>query len=198
MYLDKSFFNITYQIGEDRKSIFINQHNGLIYLKSGENYYRQDTKDNPFIYVKDDRVDELKDLTILNLYGTISDFKKDEVSKQVYQYVCNALSKMKKPEESCIYDFYNKEVLKEGEERRMFTDSSPLSLNVYNKAHLDIKLDEFLYVPKQVKDLQLSIDKISLDKDGAKLTFFRRLSDKTYRISYDKDFNVVKEKYSEW
>lgn len=196
MYLDESFFDITQHVGEDRKNIFINQHNGLIYLKSGENYYRQDTKDNPFIYVKDDQVDELKDLTILHLCGTISDLKKDEVSKQVYQYVCNALSKMKKPEESCIYDLLNKEVLDENKKR--YISSKELYVDIYNEGRVDVFLDELLYVPKQVKDLQLSIDKISLDKDGAKLTFFRRLSDKTYRISYDKDFNVVKEKYSEW
>lgn len=191
MYLNYSFLDSSSM--NNKKNIFINKSNGLIYLKDKDQYYRQSTEDNPFIYEADNEVNELTDLTMLHFYGPIWEGDTDEVSRQITEYVCNALSNTKKPLDNCIYALNNNKIVHENERRSYFSSNIPLTLKIYHETEIKVKLDELLYVPKKVENLQLTLESISIVTDGIELTFYRYLSDSVFRITYDKNFAILSE-----
>lgn len=176
IYLDGYFFN-TYT-NEDRFT-FLNKKNNLIYLKKGDNYYQQISEKNPFLYIMDNSVSELKDLKQTN-WGVISSYDKDNGTNRLYQYIVDKLSNFKKPEENYIYDFGH---------NSMFEND----VYINNDVEIRININELLYVPKRIKDEELNYSNVLVVNDDIFLMFTRFLSKSMYRIIYDKNFDIVKE-----
>lgn len=176
IYLDGYFFN-TYT-NEDRFT-FLNKKNNLIYLKKGDNYYQQISEKNPFLYIMDNSVSELKDLKQTN-WGVINNYDKDNGTNRLYQYIVDKLSNFKKPEENYIYNFGHNST---------FENYIYVNNHVRNK----ININELLYVPKRVKDEELDYSDILVVNDDLFLMFTRFLSKSSYSIIYDKNFDIVKE-----
>lgn len=177
MYLDGNFFETKFSDSE--YFTFLNKNNGLIYLKKGEDYYRQINEDNPFVYVMDNTVSELKDLTSTNWFSFISKNDK-EGTDHLYDYIINKLSKFKKPKDNYVFT--------------LGTGYTSCRTDIYiNGYREEIVTDELLYVPKRVEDEELKSYSILVVKDEVFLSFSRYLSDGSYEVIYDKDFNVVKE-----
>ncbi len=176
IYLDGYFFN-TYT-NEDRFT-FLNKKNNLIYLKKGDNYYQQISEKNPFLYIMDNSVSELKDLKQTN-WGVINNYDKDNGTNRLYQYIVDKLSNFKKPEENYIYDFGH---------NSMFEND----VYINNDVEIRININELLYVPKRIKDEELNYSNILVVNDDIFLMFTRFLSKSMYRIIYDKNFDIVKE-----
>ena len=175
LYLNGNFF---YPNSDSEYFTFLNKNNGLIYLKRGKNYYRQINEDNSFAYVKDNTVSELKDLT--STYWTaIYESDHENGTDRLYKYVIDKLSKFKKPKDNYLL---------------AIKSSIGVKTSIFiNGSQQKIYMDELLYVPKRVKDEELKLYTILVTKDEVFLWFSRFLSDGSYDVIYDKDFNVVKE-----
>ena len=175
IYLDGGFFGSSYN---SKKFTFLNKNNGLIYLKKEGNFYRQIDEDNPFVYELDNSVSELRDLKEVK-WNDIYSSSNDNGSEKVYQYVINKLSKFKKPKDNYLYEFKS---------------SISFATTIYiNGSEANFHLDEYLYVPKRIEDEGLDYVEILVAKDEVFLKFTRFLSDGSYSVIYDNDFNVVME-----
>ena len=167
------FFGSSYY---SEKYTFLNKNSGLIYLKKEDNFYRQIDEDNPFVYELDNSVSELRDLKEVK-WSDIYSSSHDNGSETVYQYVINKLSKFKKPKDNYLYEFKSR---------------ISFATTIYiNGSEANFHLDEYLYVPKRIEDEELNYAKILVAKDEVFLEFTRFLSDGSYSVIYDNDFNVV-------
>lgn len=174
IYLDGGFFGNSYY---SKKYTFLNKNSGLIYLKKEDNFYRQIDKDNPFVYELDNSVSELRDLKRVKWYDIYSPSYGNNGSEKVYQYVINKLSKFKKPKDNYLFEFKD----------------SWAPIIYINGGSAKFHLDEYLYVPKRIEDEDLDYVEILVAKDEVFLKFTRFLSDGSYSVIYDNDFNVVME-----
>lgn len=172
IYLDGGFFGSSYY---SEKYTFLNKNSGLIYLKKEDNFYRQIDEDNPFVYELDNSVSELRDLKEVKWIYDIYSSSHDNGSEKVYQYVINKLSKFKKPKDNYLFEFKD----------------SLAPIICINGGEAKFHLDEYLYVPKRIEDEELDYVKILVAKDEVFLEFTRFLSDGSYSVIYDNDFNVV-------
>ncbi|WP_204779057.1 DUF559 domain-containing protein [Ligilactobacillus aviarius] len=172
IYLDGGFFGSSYY---SEKYTFLNKNSGLIYLKKEDNFYRQIDEDNPFVYELDNSVSELRDLKEVKWIYDIYSLSHDNGSEKVYQYVINKLSKFKKPKDNYLFEFKD----------------SLAPIICINGGEAKFHLDEYLYVPKRIEDEELDYVKILVAKDEVFLEFTRFLSDGSYSVIYDNDFNVV-------
>lgn len=127
----------------------------------------------------DNSVSELKDLKQTN-WGVINNYDKDNGTNRLYQYIVDKLSNFKKPEENYIYDFGH---------NSMFEND----VYINNDVEIRININELLYVPKRIKDEELNYSNILVVNDDIFLMFTRFLSKSMYRITYDKNFDIVKE-----
>ena len=175
IYLDGSFFGGSYNSEE---FTFLNKNNGLIYLKKEGNFYRQIDEDNPLVYELDNSVSELRDLKRVKwIYDIYSSSCHNDGSERVYQYVINKLSKFKKPKENYLFEFKD----------------SWAPIIYINGGSAKLHLEEYLYVSKKIENEDLDYVEILVAKDEVFLKFTRLLSDGSYSVIYDNDFNVVME-----
>ena len=121
---------------------------------------------------------ELRDLKRVKwIYDIYSSSCHNDGSERVYQYVINKLSKFKNPKENYLFEFKD----------------SWAPIIYINGGSAKLHLEEYLYVPKKIENEDLNYVEILVAKDEVFLKFTRLLSDGSYSVIYDNDFNVVME-----